>query len=114
MAAFNLSNFQAQPGAASVTQAAAGVGRRNVCLFIYAAIQRVAANASAQVVLRDGATGVGPVLMTIPLSGSTSIPEQFLSDGLFIIGSANTAMTLEFTAGNVNWNTVVGLQGMTI
>lgn len=111
MAAFLLSSSLAQPGAASVSRASPGAGRKIVATMIYAAVQRVTGNAAMTVVLRDGASGVGAIMMAIQLAGATSVPEYFSLSGLSLIGSAGAAMTLEFTAGSVNYNTAVSLAG---
>lgn len=94
------------PGAdatrSTVGRAAGGAGVRHVCNSISATM---ATGANAQTVLslflRDGVSGGGTVLwgkqVILPISG---LWEVNLS-GLNIVGSANTAMTLEFNAAGV-------------
>jgi hypothetical protein len=86
---------------ATITKAAVS-GYRHVCNSITAT---VAANSTAQtpltVYLRDGATGAGTILW----AGTVAAPANGLGGvcvgGLNIIGSENTAMTLEFSAAGV-------------
>lgn len=86
---------------ATITQAAPGAGLRNVCKGITVS---VAAGASAQTpviaVLRDGATGAGPILWACALSAAANFCGT-ISVEVDIKGSPNTAMTLEFTAAGV-------------
>jgi hypothetical protein len=88
---------------AAATQAtcnfAAIAGARNICKSITWAVEAIIAQGDLTLVLRDGATGVGAILWAmragsyvIGTSGNYSI------SGLDIVGSVNTAMTLEFTA----------------
>jgi hypothetical protein len=66
-------------------------------------------------VIRDGATGVGTILWSADLgltatAGLSSAPMQLC--GLNINGTANTSMTIEFTAaGGANTFETVGLTG---
>jgi hypothetical protein len=97
----------------------AGVaGTRHVATTITACLvghtAAPAATGQLNVVLRDGATGVGAVLW----AGTLSIPavagecRVFTVSGLFIIGTAGNAMTLEFqTAGGANTFETVSLTG---
>jgi hypothetical protein len=87
---------------ATTSRAADTNGGRHVCRGVSISI---AAGATAQTpiraVLRDGATGVGGVLwsktLSAPANGAASVDLVSLA----IIGSANTAMTLEFTGAGV-------------
>ena len=99
---------------ATVTQAAGGVGVRHVCRSISATLATAgtAQSAAVQLNLRDGATGAGTVLwskqVVLP---SNSVWEVNLT-GLNVVGSANTAMTLEFgAAGAAGSYQSVGLTG---
>lgn len=91
---------------AAATQAtiakAAVAGKRHVCKCITATL---ACGATAQtpitVVLRDGLTGAGPVLWAGVLSAPVNQCASIQLPGLSIVGSPNTAMTLEFTAAGV-------------
>lgn len=85
---------------ATASQAAGGAGVRNVCQSISATL---AAGSTAQAVaailnLRDGASGAGSIRWSkqviLPANG---VWEVSIS-GLNIVGSAATAMTLEFSA----------------
>jgi len=114
MTVFALTNVAGIGVAASLTQPAGGAGRKNVARFIYANINRTAAGNAFTVVLRDGATGVGTIIWTFTLGGSTSSPDQSIQSPVFIIGSANTAMTLEMTAGDADAGCGVGLFGIVI
>ena len=92
MARFNIFDQPAATTAASVTQAAGGAGVRNVCT----AIMLSAAGGAAEPVswqLRDGASGLGTVLAAGRLN---VVGGQAQLNELSIIGSENTAMTLEF------------------
>lgn len=112
-----------QPAAntqATETRAAAGAGVRNVCTSITAMF---AAGASAptavnvSVVLRDGATGAGTILWAASLSipATAGATNGISVGGLWIPGSANTAMTLEFSAaGGANTIESVSMTGTTI
>lgn len=83
---------------ASASIAAAGAGIRRVLDSILVSVSCAAAQAETELQIRDGATGAGTVIwqagIILPINGTAIIA---LSD-LGIIGSANTAMTLEFVA----------------
>ena len=93
MTTFNVTFTGAAGAVATVTQAAAGAGRRNVCQFFTCAAGVSVAGTPRRIILRDGATGVG----TIVWSGFL-IPNlaPWFNGSLFLVGTANTAMTLEF------------------
>jgi hypothetical protein len=87
---------------ASASQAAAGAGIRNVFNGCSVKLSGDGTGAAFQgtLNLRDGATGAGTVLMSWVLSipaGADAIGQGIDISGLAIPGSANTAMTLEFT-----------------
>lgn len=97
---------------ATITRAAV-VNARHVCRSISASIAVDPANAPANFILnlRDGATGAGTILWSRRLAvfdlvngGSVGVDIA----GLNIVGSENTAMTLEFTAapGGASFQTV--------
>lgn len=104
--------IQNQPAAATqatITRAAGAAGVRHVCTSISASLGAVAANGTQILNLRDGASGVGTILWSTrlgPLVIGTSVDVQI--GGLNIVGSAATAMTLEFAAapGATNFETV--------
>jgi hypothetical protein len=88
---------------ASATRAAGGAGVRHVLRSISASAGAVAAPAATvvTVVVRDGATGVGTVLWSrmIGVEAVAGKVTGFDPVGLNIVGSANTAMTVEFASG---------------
>lgn len=86
---------------ATISKAAGGAAVRHVCKGFMVGLSNNAAAASSAVTvqLRDGATGAGTVLwetsMAIPATAFTS--QVIAISGLYIVGTANTAMTLEFS-----------------
>jgi hypothetical protein len=100
---------------ATTTVAAGAAGVRHVCDSIQASLTSTALLAGAStalVVLRDGATGAGTIIRQWELSLSTTagITDRVNENGLGIVGSAATAMTLEFTtAGGANTQEIVNL-----
>lgn len=112
MTVFNLTSAPAAAVVATVTQAAAGAGRRNVCRNIAASVFNAVGLTYAPLVLRDGATGVGAILWRTDIAKDL---EAFAIGDLLIIGTANTAMTLEFTvSGGGAENQTVALGGYVI
>jgi hypothetical protein len=84
---------------ASASVAAGGASIRHVCRSITASFAAGAtAGAATQVNLRDGATGAGTILRSWVLCAPVGDSRTVEAAGLNIIGSANTAMTLEFAA----------------
>lgn len=87
---------------ATISRAAGGAGVRHVCKSITATLIGLAAAAEATVLvnLRDGATGAGTILWSARLlvQGTTGNETGIALSGLNIVGSAATAMTLEFSA----------------
>jgi hypothetical protein len=115
--AFNIVSNPAAGSQASASQAAAGATLRNVATGIcFSAGSTTAPALTALTVnLRDGATGAGTVKATfqiiIPAStGQNVVP---FCTPVNIVGSYNTAMTLEFSAGLTNLIESVSLQGYT-
>ena len=114
-AEFIKSNTSNEPnGPSMLTQAsiAAAAGVYHVCDCIsYSAVAGTAPTATiVDVVLRDGATGAGTikwayVVDLLATTGEVAPPQTVC--GLNIIGSVNTAMTFEFTAGVTNVTEVV-------
>lgn len=88
---------------ATTSRAAGGAGVRHVCTGIFATLATgaTAQAAAAVLVLRDGLTGAGAILWTkqsiLPVNGVWNVEIS----GLNIVGSAATAMTLEFVAAGV-------------
>jgi len=85
---------------ATATKAAGAAGVRHVLTSINASINASAAQTPLTVVVRDGAAGVGTILWQDRLSApATPFADSRVSlSGLNIVGSAATAMTVEFTA----------------
>jgi hypothetical protein len=87
---------------AAATQAtisrAAVAGQRHVATSLTICVDATAAQSSLVFNLRDGATGAGTVLWTARLSGAASTNACLSSGPIFIVGTANTAMTLESSA----------------
>lgn len=87
---------------ATITKAAGGGTIRHVCNSITVTLIGLAASAEATVLvnLRDGATGAGTILWSARLlvTGTTGSESGVTLSNLNIVGSANTAMTLEFAA----------------
>lgn len=88
---------------ATISQAAAGAGVSNVCQSISASLCTVgtAQAAAVQLNLRDGATGAGTILWSKTFSFGTTTMITVDITGLNLKGTANTAMTLEFSAAGV-------------
>jgi len=83
---------------ATITRAAGGAGTRHVATSISFSMVSNAAREFHDIRLRDGASGAGTILWSMrigtPIGGETLIT----IGGLNIVGSDNTAMTLEFDA----------------
>jgi hypothetical protein len=84
---------------ATASRAAGGATEQHVCKSIFATMNAVAAIAAPiSLYLRDGASGVGAILWSarviLPIGQSAIIS----INGLSIVGSAATAMTLEWGA----------------
>ncbi|MGH7744387.1 MAG: hypothetical protein ACREQ5_06135 [Candidatus Dormibacteria bacterium] len=83
---------------ATATRAAGAAGVRHVLTSINASINATAAQGQVSVVVRDGATGVGTIIWEDRLSAVIGTDSRVSLSGLNIVGSAATAMTVEFTA----------------
>lgn len=74
--------------------------------------------ATLTVTLRDGASGAGTVLMVWRVRVSAAMTDQNVAQvvlgGLNVVGSINTAMTLEFDVGTLNTLEDVSLTGYTV
>lgn len=109
-------NSAAVGAASSASRAAGGAGISHVCnavSFGFSATTALGAITTVTINLRDGATGAGAVLwswqFTLP---AAVIPSFALSiPGLEFIGTAATAMTLEFAAAIGNLLTFANLSG---
>lgn len=103
---------------ATISRAAVN-GSRHICTSISATLsaQATATSGDVQVNLRDGATGAGTILwsQTVRVGGAGgAIADRAILQlsGLSIVGSNNTAMTLEFSAaGGANTFESVALTG---
>jgi len=99
---------------------AGAVGARHVCTSIIALIRggtTIPAAFQATVNLRDGASGAGVILasFTLVLAAAVAAQDGIVLSDQEIIGSPNTAMTLEFTAaGGANTFESVTLTGHTL
>lgn len=101
---------------ASVTKTSNGGGSRLVCRSITAtlACDGTASAANVFVRLRDGAAGVGAILWSGTMRGPANSTNVIALSGLNIVGSADTDMTLEFSAApNANHQQVVSMTGYT-
>lgn len=85
---------------ATITRAAGGAGIHHVCTAVVASIAAPAAPSvdTPAVVLRDGATGAGTALLQdiMAIEAVAGAGDRLVATGLYIPGTANTAMTLEF------------------
>lgn len=78
---------------------AASPGVSHILTTISASLQAVAAQAApVQLVVRDGASGVGAIIWTERLFVTTGFDIRFTVSGLSLVGTAGNAMTVEFTA----------------
>lgn len=97
---WSVTNTSAAAGTATVSKAAGAAGVRHIATGFTASI---AAGAAAQTpltfVIRDGATGVGTIIWTgvlsAPANDSANVGQALPN----LVGSAATAMTIEFTGG---------------
>lgn len=108
--------ISAPAAAAQATFSKAAVaGVRHVADCVTIALSAIAAPTatSVSVNLRDGATGAGSVIWTQTLAApaSTGVLANTFICGLALIGSPNTAMTLEFSAGVASVSESVSLSG---
>jgi hypothetical protein len=92
-------NTPAAATQATATKAAGAAGVRHVCNSISATFAAGATPGAATLVnLRDGASGAGTILWSQYLAAPTGDVRVLTISGLNIVGSAATAMTLEFAA----------------
>lgn len=101
---------------ATISRAAGGAGIRHICTSIHGTLSAGGtAGAAVKVYLRDGAAGVGAILWSGSLAVATGGTANLALSGLSIVGSANTAMTLEFAAaGGLTTFENVSLTGYTV
>lgn len=105
---------------ATATKASAGAGKRNVCTgFTVTLASNGTAPAAVQTVVSiiDGASGGGTALWTsvIALPAVAGAMSSLVRSNIWLVGSAATAMTIEFSAGG-GANTIqsVTMEGTTI
>lgn len=104
-----LANETASSGTASATQTAVA-GKRHITLGGTAAFASPTVAATAFVRVRDGTTGAGTILWSCALGGNTgSGGTVAIPSGL--IGSVNTAMTVEFSGAISTATQSVSLNG---
>ena len=110
--------IQHQPGSgstATISKAAGGGTVRHFCSAISATVGCSTAPVATDFIvnLRDGATGAGTILMSwnLALQATAGDRSGVVLSGLNIAGSANTAMTLEFTGGATSCIEHVALVG---
>lgn len=90
-------NAQATAGTPSASKAAGAAGVKHVCTAISAVVAAAATAQPAVIVnLRDGATGAGTVMSAWPLAAIVNAMGVINLTGLNLVGTAATAMTLEF------------------
>jgi hypothetical protein len=104
---------------ATASRAQAGAGIRNVCTALSFYVTTVSAPTAADVIfnLRDGASGAGTVLQSwivrVPATASWNLTYPAIT-GLWIVGTAATAMTLQTSAApGANIRAGVNLHGTT-
>lgn len=92
---------QATAGTPSASKAAGAAGVRHVCTSVSLSVACAATAQPAIVVnLRDGATGVGTILHSFALAAPVNQMGVIALSGLNLVGSAATAMTLEFASAS--------------
>jgi len=106
-------------GSQATASIAAEASVRHVADTICFAAASVAAPAltALTVNLRDGATGAGTVIATWQLAISAATGQNtapFCTEGLNLVGTTNTAMTLEFSAALANLSQSVTVTGYNV
>jgi hypothetical protein len=87
---------------ATATIAAGAAGVRHILTSIQATISSTVVNQARRIVVRDGASVVGPILWQEHMSAAIGLESRVSIAGLAIVGSPATAMTVEFTAPPIN------------
>jgi len=111
-----INNLPAVSTRATISRAAGAAGVSHVCTglsFGFSATTPLGAIVTVTINLRDGATGAGTVLWAwqFTLPAAVISPFQLSLSGLNFVGSAATAMTLEFGALVTNLLEFVTLSG---
>lgn len=106
------------PGAGSQATTSKSAGTNNTrhvadCVTWSAGASTAPAATTLTINLRDGATGTGTILWQTQVTAAATAAQHGQSHtcGLNLIGSTNTAMTLEFAAGLTNESEAVALTG---
>lgn len=113
---WSVSSSPAAGSQATASKAAGGAGVRHVadCISFSASAATAPVATALSVNLRDGATGAGTVIWTYTTAAAASTGELVLPHsicGLAVVGTANTAMTVEFSAGLANLVEAVNITG---
>lgn len=118
VAGWTIQNTGGGGAQATASQAAGAAGVRHVMTAILVTVSATAAPAQTAMVLniRDGASGAGTIKWsaTLVLPATAGASQVIQLSGLTIVGSAATAMTIEFTAGLANVIQSVNAQGYDI
>lgn len=86
---------------ATISKAAAGAGIRHCARRAIATVAAAAAAVTpVGIALRDGATGAGTILIAWTATAIVNAVVVIDADMLEMLGTANTAMTLEFAAAS--------------
>lgn len=109
-------------GTQATASIAAEAGVRHVmdCIGFSATASGVTTAAQVNLVVRDGATGAGTVIwrytLAYPAAAAAGVVEipPFSFCGLNLVGTTNTAMTVEFSAGAANLQEQTNLSGFNV
>jgi hypothetical protein len=108
---WTVTNSPAVATVATATRAAVA-GVRHICKSYSATMVAVAAQGPVQLVIRDGASGVGAILWQDTANAGVGGRNSFALAGLNIAGTTGNAMTIEFTAAPAATNfEVVNMSG---
>lgn len=102
---------------ATITKAAGGAGVRHICTSIMAkVVVAVTGSVVNNIYLRDGAAGAGTILWASGMIDTVQANSLAITlSNLNIIGTANTAMTLEFSSASAATNyQIVSLTGHSV
>lgn len=102
LSTWSVNNTPAAATQATASKAAGGGTVRHVATSITAcSAQAAAAQTPIAINLRDGATGAGTIIRSWKISSVIQDSKCVDLSGLAMIGTANTAMTIEFAAAGV-------------
>lgn len=100
---------------ATASKAAGGAAVRHVAQTLTACLGGTLQSALVNVYIRDGATGAGTILWAAQILAPANDNECITLSGLNLLGTANTAMTVECSAaGGVSTNETVTLTGYSV